>query len=135
MRLSQAVSYGISSLTYIANAPVGALIPNSVICRELGMPDRFVLQIMRTLVNAGMLQSARGVAGGYTLVKPAAKITLLQIVEAIDGPLGDKRPVDLTGMTKDSQAKIEKAMAAIEADARKRLAAVTLADLRAAHAV
>ena len=38
-------------------------------------------------------------------------------------------------MTKDSQAKIEKAMAAIEADARKRLAAVTLADLRAAHAV
>ena len=98
------------------------------------MPERFVLQIMRTLVNAGMLQSSRGVAGGYTLVKPAAKIILLQIVETIDGPLGDKRPVGLTGMTKDSQAKIEKAMAAIEADARRRLAAVTLADLQAAKA-
>ena len=110
------------------------MVPNAVVCRELGMPERFVLQIMRTLVNAGMLQSSRGVAGGYTLVKPAAKIILLQIVETIDGPLGDKRPVGLTGMTKDSQAKIEKAMAAIEADARRRLAAVTLADLQAAKA-
>jgi Rrf2 family protein len=134
VRLSQAASYGISSLTYLASAPAGALVSNSIVCRELKMPERFVLQIMRTLVNAGIVTSARGVAGGYKLVKPTAKITLLEIVEIIDGPLGDNRPVDLAGLTKESQAKVEKAIAGIEADVRTRLAAVTLADLRAAKA-
>lgn len=134
MRLSQAASYALSALTYLANAPTGEVVPNSIVCRELTMPDRFVLQIMRLLVNAGVVASVRGVNGGYKLAKPAAKITLLEIVEAVDGPLGDNGHVDLAGMTKDSQAMVGKAIAGIEADARKRLAAVTLADLRAAKA-
>ena len=98
------------------------------------MPDRIVAQIMRLLVSAGIVTSTRGVNGGYKLAKPANKITLLEIVEAIDGPIGANGDVDLAGLSKDSSAAVEKALAAIEADARKRLAKVTLADLRAAKA-
>lgn len=94
------------------------------------MPDKFILQIMRLLVSAGVVTSTRGVYGGYKLAKAADKITLLEIVEAVDGPIGANGNVALAGRT----ATVEKALAAIEADARKRLAGVTLADLRAAKA-
>lgn len=134
MRLSQAASYALSSVTYLANVPAGEVVACAVFSGELELPERFVLQIMRLLVNAGVVKSVRGVSGGYKLAKPAAKITLLEIVEAVDGPLGANRHVDLAGMTKDSQAKVEKAISGIESDARKRLAAVTLADLQAAKA-
>lgn len=55
------------------------------------MPD----PILWKLVNQGILTSTRGVNGGYTLAKPAGKITLLEIVEAIDGPVGQTELVDM----------------------------------------
>jgi Rrf2 family protein len=51
------------------------------------MPERFLLQILRILVTQGILKSTRGVEGGYALSKPAEQISLLEIMEAIDGPL------------------------------------------------
>jgi Rrf2 family protein len=104
------------------------------ICNAYQMPDRFVSQIMRLLASAGIVTSTRGVQGGYKLAKPAGKISLLEIVEAIDGPIGANGDLDIAGLAKDSKASVEKALSAIEADARKRLAAITLADLRAAKA-
>jgi Rrf2 family protein len=132
--LTRAATYGISSAAYLASAPAGEIVSNMTICNAYEMPDRFVAQIMRLLVSAGIVTSTRGVQGGYKLAKPANKITLLEIVEAIDGPIGANGDLDIAGLAKDSKASLEKALGAIEADARKRLAAVTLADLRAAKA-
>ena len=50
------------------------------------MPERFLLQILRNLVTHGILRSTRGVDGGYSLVKPADQISLLEVIEAIEGP-------------------------------------------------
>ena len=134
MKLTRAATYGISAAAYLANAPAGEVVSNATICHAYQMPDRFVLQIMRVLVAAGFVTTTRGRDGGYKLAKPAGKITLLEIVEAIDGQIGANNAVDLAGMSKESQAKVDHAFAAIEAETRKRLAAVTLADLRAAKA-
>lgn len=134
MKLTRAATYGISAAAYLANAPTGEVVSNTTICNAYQMPDRFVLQIMRLMVTAGIVKSTRGVQGGYQLAKPADQISLLEIVEAIDGTIGAYGDVDLAGLSKESQATIAKALAAIEADARKRLAAVTLSDLRAAKA-
>jgi DNA-binding IscR family transcriptional regulator len=82
------------------------------------------------LVSAGIVTSTRGVQGGYKLAKPANKISLLEIVEAIDVN-GD---LDIAGLSKDGRASVEKTLSAIEADARKRLAAITPADLKLAKA-
>jgi Rrf2 family protein len=98
------------------------------------MPKRYVIQLMRMLVVADLLESKRGVTGGYKLAKPANKITLLDIVEAVDGPLGQNGYAGLPPMSAKAKGPVEGAFAAIEADARKRLAAVTVADLRAAKA-
>ena len=51
------------------------------------MPERFLLQILRVLVTHGILKSTRGVEGGYSLSRSPEAISLLEVIEAIDGPL------------------------------------------------
>jgi Rrf2 family protein len=57
------------------------------------MPVKFLEQILLTLKNAGLLQSKRGMTGGYYLAKPAEDIMLGQIVRILDGPLAPIRCV------------------------------------------
>ncbi len=68
---------------HIAAQPSGDLASNTKICATTKMPDRYVLQLLRSLANAGILVSARGVASGYKLAEPGNKITLLEIVENV----------------------------------------------------
>src|SRR5687767_9333284 len=104
MKLTRAATYGISAAVYLASASAGEIVSNMTICDAYEMPDRFVAQVMRLLVSAGIVTSTRGVQGGYTLAKPASKISLLEIVEAIDGPIGANGDLDLAGLAKDSKA-------------------------------
>lgn len=83
MKLTRAATYGISACSYLASAPAGEVVSNTTICEAYQMPDRFVLQVMRMLVTAGIVTSLRGRDGGYKLAKLASKITLLEIVDAI----------------------------------------------------
>ena len=58
-------------------------------------PDagRFLLQVLRNLVRHGILQSTRGVDGGYSLERSPADISLLDVIEAVDGPMASLLPV------------------------------------------
>jgi Rrf2 family protein len=56
------------------------------------MPERFLLQILRSLVTHDILHSTRGVEGGYTLKRPAEDISLLDVIEAVDGPMKSVLP-------------------------------------------
>ncbi len=134
MRFTQAAAYGISAVAYLANAPTGEVVSNTTICTSLQIPDRFVLQVMRLLVVAGIVKSTRGLYGGYQLAKPVGKINILDIIEAVDGPIGARSDLALVGMSKEGRASVENALTAIELDARRRLAAVNLSDLRAMKA-
>jgi Rrf2 family protein len=133
MKITAATAYAITAVVHIANAPTGEQVANSAICEAHNLPQRFVLQVLRRLVNDGILASTRGVFGGYKLAKPANKITLLEIVEAVEGRLEYGVPCDLALMTK-AKSRVGGAFEAMEADARKRLGAVTAADLRAGKA-
>ncbi|BBO33633.1 RrF2 family transcriptional regulator [Lacipirellula parvula] len=133
MKLGNTCSYAISAMSHIAAQPAGSVVSNTSICKAANLPTRYVLQLLRTLVNERVLLSVRGVSGGYKLARPASKITLLEIVEAIDGPI-DGTPLELTGMAPASVNAVSKAMAAVAADTRKRLAAITLAELKVAKA-
>lgn len=83
---------------------------------------------MQACSSAPMAQSK------WRLARPAQKITLLEIIEAVDGPIGPDERVVMPAISGKAKAKVDGAFDAIESDARKRLAAITLADLKAATA-
>ncbi len=74
-------------MIHIASMADGAVALRSDIAEAQGIPPSFMAKILRSLVRARLLRSSRGVHGGFALAKPAAKITLLDVVEAIEGPL------------------------------------------------
>lgn len=70
--------------------------PTSVrdLAERTGLPQPYLEQILLTLKGAGVVRSKRGVGGGYVLARPAAELTLAEIVSAMDGPIqaGDFGP-------------------------------------------
>ena len=92
MRMSRSTAYAVSAVLQLANAPPGMPVPCSRLAKVGEMPERFLLQILRTLVNHGLLKSTRGVDGGYSLTRPVTEISLLQIFEATEGPLTSSIP-------------------------------------------
>ena len=107
-------------------------IPCSQLAKLGDMPERFLLQVLRTLVNQGLLRSTRGVDGGYRLTKPLSQITLLDIVEATDGPIQPELP-QVAGLSGAAQRKLTEALGDIAADAKKRLGKRFAVDAQAGH--
>ena len=64
MRMSRAAVYAIGAMLQLAEAPAGVPIPCSRLAKAGEMPERFLLQVLRNLVNHGLLKSTRGVDGG-----------------------------------------------------------------------
>jgi Rrf2 family cysteine metabolism transcriptional repressor len=67
-----------------------APIPIGTIAERRQMPVQFLEQLFSTLRRNGLLTSHRGVKGGYTLSRPADQITVLEVVQALDGKVGEE---------------------------------------------
>jgi Rrf2 family cysteine metabolism transcriptional repressor len=65
-------------------------VPIAQIAERREMPVQFLEQLFTTLRRDGFLQSHRGVKGGYTLARPAAEITVLEVVQSLDGRVGEE---------------------------------------------
>jgi len=63
-------------------------VPIAELARRRRIPVQFLEQLFATLRRAGILRSQRGVKGGYNFARPAAEVTVLEVVELLDGPLG-----------------------------------------------
>ncbi len=87
MKLSRACTYAFYGLSYIAGQPRGRFVPASEIHEQYGVPEKHLVKIFQTLVRAGILTSARGVNGGFSLAKPPSKISALAVIEALEGPI------------------------------------------------
>ena len=129
MRISRASTYGVLAAVQLSDSPASPPVPCSQLAQLGDMPERFLLQVLRTLVNEGLLKSTRGVDGGYRLAKPLSQITLLDIVQAIDGPIQPELP-QIGGLTPQSQKKLAEALADVASDAKRRLSSVALSQLK-----
>jgi Rrf2 family iron-sulfur cluster assembly transcriptional regulator len=87
MEITQQADYAVRAVLELALLPVGARLSIETIAQRQTVPLAFMTKICARLVAAGILQSQRGVNGGVQLARPAAEINLLQVVEAIDGPI------------------------------------------------
>lgn len=70
----------------------GATLTAQALAERRDIPEKFLVQILLQLKRAGLAQSVRGPQGGYRLAAAPDQISLLQIVEAIDGPLEEQLP-------------------------------------------
>ena len=128
MKLSRKIAYAIHAATQLARLPGGSLTPASQLAREGRLPERFLVQILRYLVTNGVLTSACGVSGGYSLARPPAQITLRDIVESFDSPL-DVCSADLTCMSQGVRSQVMSALDDASQAARAKLQKLTLEDL------
>ncbi|HMJ32448.1 MAG TPA: Rrf2 family transcriptional regulator [Baekduia sp.] len=80
--------YALKALTELGRQGGDTPVPIGELARQRGIPVQFLEQLFAVLRRAGMLRSQRGVKGGYCFARPAAEITVLEIVELLDGPLG-----------------------------------------------
>jgi Rrf2 family protein len=87
VKLSRASTYAFYGLSYLAGQPPERYVPLSEIREHYGVPDKHLAKIFQQLVRVGILSSARGVQGGFALARPASKISPLEVIEAIEGPL------------------------------------------------
>lgn len=128
MKLSRTVSYALRATLELAELDSDSPVPCSRLAANGGMPARFLLQVLRSLVAHGILRSSRGVDGGYSLKRDPNRISLLELIEAIDGPLV---PAVAPGDTLPAYCKsrIERALADVADRVRDELAAISLADL------
>ena len=128
MKLSRTVSYALQATLQLAQYDMAVPVPCSRLAAHGKMPERFLLQVLRNLVAHGILESTRGVDGGYALERPAADISLLQVIEAIDGPLVPVLPMS-EGLPEEAKSKLEATLTRVTTRARLDLESVTLADL------
>ena len=89
MRLSLQVHYAICGIFDLAYNGQGELVQVRVIGERQGIPTRYLEQIFQRLRKAKLIIGKRGPGGGYTLARPAARISLREVVEAVEGPLGE----------------------------------------------
>jgi len=87
MNINQATDYGFRAVLFLAQQPNGEVVEAQTIANSQVVPMRFLLKIMPSLIKAGIVRSQRGVGGGYALARNPKDITLLNVVEAIEGPI------------------------------------------------
>ncbi len=87
MRLSSLADYAVVIMSAASRHCGGARTSASELAEETGIPQPTVQKLVSKLSHAGLLRSTRGAAGGLKLARPAAAISLADIVEAVEGPI------------------------------------------------
>jgi len=87
MRLSSMADYAVLTMSAAARHCGGARLNAAQLAEETGLPGPTVAKLVSRLSAAGLLKSVRGAHGGFKLARPAAAITLADIVEAVEGPI------------------------------------------------
>jgi Rrf2 family protein len=98
MNISSRCEYACRAMVELALHEASQETINSVaIAERRGIPEKYLVHILLQLKHAGLVRSIRGAQGGYQLCRPAEEISLLDIVQAIDGPILDPLPVQDSG--------------------------------------
>src|SRR5512136_1754374 len=87
MQITRQADYAVRAVLYLARLGGGERAATSTVAEEQRIPPSFLAKIISQLSIAGLLHTSRGARGGVTLAREAKDITLLEVIEAIDGPI------------------------------------------------
>jgi Rrf2 family protein len=85
MRLSDGVEWGVHACVLLAVLPDDGALPAARLAEYHGVPAAYLAKHLQSLARAGLLETVKGPRGGYRLSRPPSEITVLEVVEAIDG--------------------------------------------------
>ena len=97
MKLTRASSYALHAVAFMAAQKHDRPIASHLIAQARGIPERFLLKVLKPLVQARVLLSIKGPNGGYRLARPASDISMLEVLEAVDGPIRGQSPLSEEG--------------------------------------
>src|SRR5690348_18327215 len=130
MRVSAKVDYALRAGAELAAASDGGPQKGDRIARAQKIPLKFLESILLDLKHAGLVQSQRGAEGGYWLARPAAEITLAEVIRAVEGPLANVRGARPESVAYEGVAEpLRDVWIAVRASLRRVLESVTLADV------
>ncbi len=87
MQITRQADYAVRAVLYLSGLDNGRRAPTSEIALKQHIPPSFLAKIVSQLSVAGVVQTSRGARGGVSLARAADEISLLEVVEAIDGPI------------------------------------------------
>ncbi len=129
MKVNTSTAYGLLAVGYIARNQDKGLIVSQTIAKHYNIHLEYLLKIMQQLVRANVLRSKRGPRGGYSLARPPKKITMLEVLEAVEGPLSTDLLLSEHAPREKFASKAEKTSQKAFTQARNVLKAVKLSDL------
>lgn len=129
MKLTRASSYALHAVAFMASQKQSKPVASHHIAQARGIPERFLLKVLKPLVSARVLHSVKGPNGGYRLARAASDISMLEVVEAVDGPIRGQAPLSTLEGDGQLDKKLEQICNASADQIRKQLQKVRLADL------
>ena len=128
MKLSRAVGYALVALVRLARQQEEtAPLTSGKIVLATGLSEKYLLKALQPLAKARVLRSLKGPHGGYTLARPARNIFLLEVVEAVDGPLRGEVP--RWGGSEDLDRRLDQVCQEAALGLRDYLRGISLAEL------
>ncbi len=132
--LSQKTRYALRSLLFLAER--GGTVPVQIarIAETQAVPRKYLELIMLDLKKAGFVTSRRGPGGGYTLARPAAEISFVEVVRTMDGPIAMVPCASMNFYARcgdchdEATCAIRRVMGAVRDEAERILAGTSLAD-------
>ncbi len=87
MKLTRAGEYAVRCVLYLARYGNGSIAKRKDIARAMEIPEQFLGKVAQVLARAGIVDIHQGVGGGFRLTRPPEQINLLEVVEAVEGPI------------------------------------------------
>jgi len=87
MQITRQADYALRAMLYLSELEPNQRAATSQIAEQKNIPPSFLAKIISQLSIAGLIHTSRGARGGVSLARPANEISVLEVVEAIDGPL------------------------------------------------
>ena len=129
MKLSRASSYALHAVVHMAAQKKNEPIASHTIAHARGIPDRFLLKVLKPLVSAQVLSSVKGPNGGYRLARPANEITMLEVLEAVDGPIRGNAPGGYNDKDGNLRKRLDEICNQTAEQTRKQLGKVKISEL------
>ena len=87
MRISRSTGYALLAIGYLAQYQKEGIVLSQSISEKYNIPLEYLLKILQQMVKTNLLRSKRGPRGGFTLARSPKKITLLEVIESVEGPM------------------------------------------------